>query len=124
MHTDTIYPRARALSPPRRPVVACVFTALALAALGIAGFAAAGKDAPVTPATEIHGLPGNNPGYGGSSANPTGGGVNGGDGIHDIADGAPGWDGTSAADGGEPPACTIHGGLGDNDGDHDIAPCE
>lgn len=85
--------------------------------------AAAPGTAPVTPATEIHGLPGNNPAHGGSSANPTGGGVNGGNGIHDINDGAPGFDGSSASTAGEPPACTIHGGMADNDGQYDNRNC-
>lgn len=101
----------------------------AAAVLSIGGLmgvsmAESGNTAPVTPATEIHGTPGNTPGFGGSSANPTGGGKNGGDGIHMIADEAPGWDGQSASEGGEPPACNIHGGLGDNDGDKDIKPCD
>lgn len=103
-----------------RPVI--IF--FAFGALALAGGASAKVDAPVTPATEIHGLPANNPGFGGSSANPEGVGVNGGNGIHDINDGAPGQDGSSAAEAGQPPACTIHGGLADNDGAYDIAPCD
>lgn len=99
-----------------------VIALAAFAAVGLVGGAAA-EVAPVTPATEIHGLPGNNPAYGGSSANPEGGGVNGGNGIHDINDGAPGQDGASAAESGRPPACTIHGGLADGDGDHDNRNC-
>lgn len=95
--------------------------AIALAIGVSVGIASAGttNTAPVTPATAIHGLPGNNPGYGGSSANPAGTGVNGGNGIHDIADGAPGWDGTSAAGGEEPPSCTMHGGLNTVNGNCD-----
>jgi hypothetical protein len=68
---------------------------------------------PTTPATTYHGLPGNNPAHGGSSASPEGNGVNGGNGIHNIAGGAPGQnaDQTTPADGGDPPACDMHGGL-------------
>jgi len=68
---------------------------------------------PVNAATEIHGLPGNNPAHGGSSASPNGNGVNGGNGIHNVAGGAPGQnaDQGTPADGEEPPACDIHGGL-------------
>jgi len=78
------------------------------------------KTAPVTPATDYHGLPGAggaNPGWGGSSASPGGNGAGGGNGIHNIAGGAPGWDGTSAADGAEPPACEMHGGFANGAGD-------
>jgi hypothetical protein len=68
---------------------------------------------PTTPATTYHGLPGNNPAHGGSSASPEGNGVNDGNGIHNIAGGAPGQnaDQTTPADGGDPPACDMHGGL-------------
>ena len=69
--------------------------------------AESGTDAPVTPATTIHGAPGNTPGFGGSSANPQGGGVNGGNGIHNIA-------GIQANAGTlDWPANTAHGGLDD-----------
>lgn len=95
-----------------RKVVAVIISALTFLGLGMSiASAQASGDAPVTPATAIHGLPGNNPGYGGNSANPAGNGVNGGNGIHDIADGAPGWDGSPTSESGEPPSCTIHGGL-------------
>lgn len=100
----------------------------AAAALSIGGLmgvsmADSTNDAPVTPATEIHGTPGNTPGFGGNSANPAGVGQ-GGNGIHMIANGSPGWNGTSAADGAEPPACVMHGGLGDNDGNKDNRNCD
>jgi len=69
---------------------------------------------PTTPATTIHGLPGNNPANGGSSASPEGQGVNDGNGIHNIAGGAPGQNGgvNGAADG-DQPSETMHGGLND-----------
>ncbi len=70
-------------------------------------------DAPVTKATAIHGAPGNTPGFGGSSANPVGGGVNGGGGIHNIA-AAPGQGGANTAD--DRPAGNMHGGLAANTG--------
>lgn len=70
-------------------------------------------DAPITKATAIHGTPGNTPGFGGSSANPVGGGVNGGDGIHMI-DHAPGQGGANEAD--DRPAGNMHGGLAANTG--------
>jgi hypothetical protein len=73
--------------------------------------AASSKQAPVTPATDIHGAPGNTPGFGGSSANPNGEGNNGGNGIHMIANGAPGQGGEHPTDGGDPPGCDMHGGL-------------
>jgi len=69
-----------------------------------------GQEASTTPATEIHGAPGNTPGFGGSSASPEGNGVGDGNGIHNIAGGAPGQNGGFAQEG-EPPACTMHGGL-------------
>ena len=76
----------------------------------ISANAASSQDAPVTPATEIHGAPGNTPGFGGNSANPDGAGegVNGGGGIHNISGGAPGQAGTQG-DGN--PSGTLHGGL-------------
>lgn len=73
------------------------------------------KDAPTTPATDFHGLPGNNPSNaGGASANPDGSngvGQGGGDGIHNI-DGNPGQSGNrdNASDG-DQPAEDMHGGL-------------
>jgi hypothetical protein len=84
--------------------------ALAIALTVGASTAAPGDNTPR--ATEIHGLPGNNPANGGSSANPNGGGVNGGNGIHNIAGGAPGQGaGAAANEAGRPPACNMHGGL-------------
>lgn len=77
--------------------------------LGNVAAADSPNDAPVTPATEIHGLPGNNPGHGGGGvrgACPNG--IDGCDGgLHNIAG--------VRANGGrddEPPACDAHGGLG------------
>ena len=70
-------------------------------------------DAPVNKSTDIHHAPGNTPGFGGSSANPNGGGVNGGNGIHNIA-GAPGQGGANEAD--DRPAGNMHGGLAANTG--------
>lgn len=81
-----------------------------LTAFGVA-LADSGSDAPTTPATTFHGLPGNNPGFGGASANPQGEGQGGGNGIHNIAGVQAGAAGTPA-DGNEPPACVAHGGLG------------
>ncbi len=83
-----------------------------------------GHDAPETSATDMHGLPGNNPAYGGNSANPNDAGANGGNGMHNIGGGAPGQNGVSAAEGGEPPACTMHGGMGNGDGVKDKKNCE
>ena len=53
----------------------------ATALLAGPALAASKKQAPETKATEIHGAPGNTPGFGGSSANPNGIGRNGGGGI-------------------------------------------
>ena len=83
-----------------------------------------GNEAPDTPATDMHGLPGNNPAHGGNSANPHDVGANGGDGMHNIDGGAPGIDGVSAAEGGEPPACEMHGGMGNDDGIKDKKNCQ
>ena len=71
------------------------------------------KAAPTTKATEIHGLPGNNPAYGGNSANPNGVGANGGNGIHNIAGGAPGQSGNHPTTGndGTQPSEDLHGGM-------------
>jgi len=93
-------------------------TIAALAAVALAGLAtlpvaAKDKTAPDTPATDIHGAPGNTPGFGGSSANPDGrgNGKNGGQGIHNISGGAPGQGGavTPGEKGG--PSNDMHGGL-------------
>lgn len=83
----------------------CVFSAGVLPSL-----AGTNNTAPTTPATAIHGLPGNNPGYGGSSANPTGSGVNGGNGIHDIDDN-PHFGNYNPAQDSIDPANSMHGGL-------------
>ena len=84
-----------------------------VATVGLVGAAAAQSpnDAPETPATDIHGAPGNTPGFGGNSANPNGNGVNGGNGIHMIGNGAPGQNGdvTPGELGG--PSNDMHGGL-------------
>ena len=81
---------------------------------------------PTTPATTIHGLPGNNPANGGAAAAPSIGdphGLDGGNGIHNIAGGAPGWEGTptSQTDDGRQPACDMHGGMGDEYGNANCA---
>lgn len=70
-------------------------------------------DAPVNKSTDIHHAPGNTPGFGGASANPNGGGVDGGGGIHNIA-AAPGQGGANEAD--DRPAGNMHGGLAANTG--------
>jgi hypothetical protein len=89
-----------------------IFIATIIASASLAGtaYAEAGIDAPDTPATDIHGAPGNTPGFGGSSANPDGGGKNGGDGIHMI-DHAPGQDGEVAPGELGGPSNDMHGGL-------------
>jgi hypothetical protein len=81
----------------------------ATALLAAPALAASKKAAPETKATEIHGAPGNTPGFGGSSANPNGNGKNGGNGIHNIGGGAPGQGGVNEAD--DRPAGNMHGGL-------------
>ena len=88
-------------------------TAVSLPLLSGSALAEAGVDAPETPATDIHGAPGNTPGFGGASANPEGEGVNGGDGIHNI-DAAPGQGGVN--EDGDRPAGNMHGGLADTTG--------
>jgi len=90
-------------------LVLVAIAVFAVMAFGVA-YADSGNDAPTTPATTFHGLPGNNPGYGGASANPQGGGQGGGNGIHDIAD-VQGNANGGAGINGQPPACTAHGGL-------------
>jgi len=93
------------------------YAAIAVAVIGLSSPAAAGAgiDAPDTPATTFHGLPGNNPGFGGSSANPNGTGVNGGNGIHGIAN-TPGQEGSNPNDDGVAGFAnelnTVHGGIG------------
>lgn len=89
--------------------------AVVLAAAGVAGVSYAGtaNEAPVTPATTIHGLPGNNAGFsdqanGACPATNGNGACDGG--IHNIASN-PGQSGTSPQDRDTPPACDMHGGL-------------
>ena len=88
-----------------------------------------GGEAPFTKATEIHGAPQNNPAFDGDNCggerevngSPVAVGGNcGAEDIHSIENGAPGQGGQSATDGGEPPACDMHGGLG---GDTTGTPC-
>jgi hypothetical protein len=76
------------------------------------------KAAPETPATDFHGLPGNNPAYGGKSANPNGQGPTGGGGIHNIG-ANPGQSGNrdNASDG-DQPSEDMHGGLVGNNPGH------
>jgi len=69
------------------------------------------KTAPKTPATSIHGAPGNTLGFDGRSANSQGGGKNGGGGIHNIAGGAPGQNGGAGTGGKGGPSGNMHGGL-------------
>lgn len=89
---------------------------VAVIGLAIPAFAGTDNEAPVTPATTFHGLPGNNPGYGGSSANPNGTGVNGGNGIHGIA-ATPGQAGINPNDDGIAGFAnqldSVHGGIGE-----------
>lgn len=88
----------------------CEVLGVVEAAGGAAGTGTANAN-PTTQATVWHGLPGNNPAHGGSSANPNGGGVNGGNGIHDI-DENPGQSGVSPADFDTGTvACELHGGM-------------
>ena len=85
----------------------------AIPALLLAGSALAESpnEAPDTPATDIHGAPANTPGFGGSSASPNGNGKNGGNGIHMIANGAPGQAGYNPYRDKKDPANSMHGGL-------------
>lgn len=96
----------------KRSFVGLVAIAMTIAPLGVA--AQSSRDAPDTPATVIHGAPGNTPGFGGRSANPaeTGKGKNGGAGIHNISGGAPGQNGVKPGGGGRGgPSNDMHGGL-------------
>jgi len=86
-----------------------VLALAAVALMAAPALAASKREAPETKATDIHGAPGNTPGFGGSSANPNGGGVNGGNGIHNIGGGAPGQGGVNEED--DRPAGNMHGGL-------------
>ena len=106
-----------------RPIVFAVTLSLGIAVADTAA-AQSSRTAPENAATAHHGLPGNNPGFGGSSANPQGKGKgkNGGGGIHGIGnvpghnpDNRPGADGTP---GFASQLGTVHGGLGGGHGNH------
>lgn len=90
---------------------AAVFIAL----VGFQAQAESKREAPVTPATHHHGLPDNNPGFGGASANPQGRGKNGGGGMHGIGN-VPGKNAGNHPSNGErgfrDQLGTVHGGLG------------
>lgn len=64
--------------------------------------------APETPATEFHGLPGNNPAFSNEAQGAAPAAAGGDGGLHNID----GVHANGAADTGQPPACTAHGGLG------------
>jgi hypothetical protein len=104
-----------------RALIASIAAGFVVATLAAApGAAQSSIDAPENPATDHHGLPGNNPGFGGSSANPQGQGANGGGGIHGIdnvpghnPDNHPGADGVA---GFASQLGTVHGGLGGGHG--------
>lgn len=99
-------------------------TAVRIAAVAIIGLlpalhaTAQERKAPDTPATHHHGLPNNNPGFNGGSANPEGVGKNGGGNIHGIAN-VPGKNADNHPSTGEPgfrdQLGTVHGGLGHMD---------
>jgi hypothetical protein len=99
---------------PTRKITLGLATVLTLAAFEPVA-AQSGRDAPTNPATHHHGLPGNNPGFGGSSANPNGNGKNGGNGIHGIGN-VPGQNRDNHPSNGAPgfrdQLDTVHGGLG------------
>lgn len=86
---------------------------LVLAPATAANAAPADKVAPVTPATQFHGLPGNNAGFSNQvkGAAPAGTAPGADGGIHGIANN-PGQSGVSPQDRNTPPACDLHGGLG------------
>lgn len=94
-----------------RAAVIAMFAVLALVTGAMTGMAVAKKDAPETPATDYHGLPGNNGGFSdqANGACPAGAGANCDGGIHGIGNN-PGQSGDSPADQGVP-ACNMHGGL-------------
>ena len=83
---------------------------LPLSGMAFGNAADQGQEAPVTPATAIHGTPGNTPGHSdqvkGAAPAGTADGADGG--IHNIAGVQA--NGTDAPNG-TPPACTAHGGL-------------
>jgi|GEM_PF-2976571 len=101
----------------KRSFVGLVTIAMTMTPLGVAAQNSP-EDAPVTPATAIHGAPGNTPGFGGRSANPagTGTGKNGGAGIHNIG-AAPGQGGATQGGGSRGgPSNDMHGGLDETTG--------
>ena len=92
-----------------------VWTKVAVGAVALVGLSPAvaaaqpDRDAPVTPATAIHGLPGNNPAFSDEDRGACPADVDGCDGgLHNIA----GVRARQGRNGGTPPACTAHGGLG------------
>ena len=93
-------------------------TAVAFLSLLAAPALAAANANPDTPATDFHGLPGNNPAHGGQAASPNGTGYNGGGGIHNIG-ANPGQSGNrdNASDG-DQPSEDMHGGLVGNNPGH------
>jgi hypothetical protein len=98
----------------------CATAALAAVFMMAAGAAQAESsldEAPDNKASDIHGAPGNTPGFGGESANPNGRGKgkNGGSGIHSIED-APGQGDKNEDDNPPSAAGDMHGGLGANTG--------
>ena len=103
-----------------RPIIFAAALSLGLAVAGTAeAQSKSSRTAPVNPATDHHGLPGNNPGFGGASANPQGKGKNGGGGIHGIGN-VPGQSGVHPNSDGTPgfrsKLNTVHGGLGGGHG--------
>ena len=88
-----------------------IITSIAGTIFASTALAESQNEAPTTPATSIHGAPGNTPGFGGSSANPNGNGKNGGDGIHNIGGGAPGQNGEVNPGELGGPSGDMHGGL-------------
>jgi hypothetical protein len=96
-------------------LLSAALAALIAAAPTLPVMAQSSRSAPENPATHHHGLPGNNPGFGGNSANPQGKGKNGGGGIHGIAN-VPGHNPDNHPSLGAPGFAdqlgTVHGGLG------------
>jgi len=94
-----------------------IMTALStvLSVSAISATAQSKREAPTTPATHHHGLPNNNPGFNGGSANSQGVGKNGGGNIHGIAN-VPGQNSDNHPQNGQPgfkdQLGDVHGGLG------------
>lgn len=86
--------------------IAVGFLATAGAMTGLA--VAEANKTPVTPATEFHGLPGNNPGHSNEQQGAAPAQAGGDGGMHNIA--GVHANGTGQPNG-TPPACTAHGGL-------------